>query len=138
MRLEKRLLKKIFTWWDGATLGALFDIRRRGELVGEDSVGNRYYEERKPSLEGRRRRWVLYPGYPEASSVPPLWHSWLLHTVDESPTEDDMKLRRWERAHQPNLTGTSLAYKPKGSLSNGGARPQVSDDYESWRPEGEK
>ena len=50
------MLKRIFTWWNGATLGALLDIGRRGAFVGEDEQGNRYYEERRPSLEGRKRR----------------------------------------------------------------------------------
>ena len=52
------MLKRIFTWWNGATLGALFDINRRGIFVGEDEQGNRYYEERRPSIEGRRRRLI--------------------------------------------------------------------------------
>ena len=128
------LLKKIFTWWDGATLGALFDIHRRSRIVGEDEVGNRYFEEKKPSLEGRRRRWVIYPGYPEASSVPPMWHAWLHYTLDEPPSAADMKRRSWEKPSQPNLTGTKLAYRPKGSLARDGARPKVSGDYEAWTP----
>ena len=129
-----RLLKKIFMWWDGATLGALFDIGRRSRFIGEDEVGNKYYEERKPSLEGRKRRWVIYPGYPEASSVPPMWHGWLHHTLDSPPTEADMTRRSWEKPSQPNLTGTRLAYRPKGSLARDGSRPKVSGDYEAWRP----
>ncbi|MET0546836.1 MAG: NADH:ubiquinone oxidoreductase subunit NDUFA12 [Caulobacterales bacterium] len=134
---ETVLLKKIFTWWDGATIGAVFDIRRRSQFVGEDDVGNRYFEERKPSLEGRKRRWVIYPGYPEASSVPPVWSSWLHHTIDEAPSSGEPVLRAWEKPHQPNLTGTALAYKPKGSLSRQSARPKVAGDYEAWRPEGD-
>ena len=47
------MLKRIFTWWNGATLGAWFDILRRGAFVGEDEFANRYFEERRPSLEGR-------------------------------------------------------------------------------------
>jgi NADH:ubiquinone oxidoreductase subunit len=132
---DVRLLKKIFTWWDGATLGALFDIRRRGQFVGEDDTGNRYYEERKPSLEGRKRRWVIYPGYPEASNVPPMWHSWLAYTVDETPGDGDAAPRTWEKPHQPNLTGTPGAYRPKGSLGRDGERPAATGDYEAWTPE---
>ena len=64
----------------------------RGELVGTDQYGNRYYRLKgdKPSRRGggrfsRERRWVIYNGEPEASKVPPEWHAWLHHTVNEVP-----------------------------------------------------
>ena len=31
------MLKSIFTWWNGATIGARFDIGRRAVLVGKDT-----------------------------------------------------------------------------------------------------
>ena len=37
---------RIFTWWQGATLNTLFHTWRKGELVGEDEFGNRYYRTR--------------------------------------------------------------------------------------------
>ena len=39
------MLKSIFTWWNGATIGARFDIGRRAAYVGKDDTGNKYYEE---------------------------------------------------------------------------------------------
>src|SRR5262249_35277061 len=116
------MLQRIFTWWNGATLGALFDIGRRGALVGADEQGNRYYEERRASLEGRKRRYVIYSGLAEASKVPPDWHGWLHYTIAEPPTVAPLKRQKWEREHQPNLTGTLGAYRPKGSLARGGVR----------------
>lgn len=68
------MLKQIFTWWSGNTVGASFDIKRRSNAVGTDEYGNRYFEERKPSLEGRRRRYVMYHGLAEPSKVPADWH----------------------------------------------------------------
>ena len=54
----------------------------RGELVGADSYGNRYYRERngRPLRRGggrfsREKRWVIYYGEPEGSKVPPEWHA---------------------------------------------------------------
>ena len=35
------ILAKIFTWWDGATIGTLLDSARHGEHVGTDAQGNR-------------------------------------------------------------------------------------------------
>jgi NADH:ubiquinone oxidoreductase subunit len=128
------MLKRIFTWWNGATLGALFDIGRRGAFVGEDEQGNRYYEERRPSIEGRRRRYVIYNGLAEGSRVSPDWHGWMHHTFAEPPTVSPLKRQKWEKDHVPNLTGTVRAYRPQGSLARGGVRQASSADYEAWAP----
>ena len=48
------ILGKIFTWWDGATVGTLIGSWKNGEKVGEDSLGNRYCRAKKGP-----RRWVL-------------------------------------------------------------------------------
>ena len=129
------MLKRIFTWWNGATLGALFDIGRRGAFVGEDEQGNRYFEERRPSLDGRKRRYVIYSGLAEASRVPPDWHGWMHYTVDEPPTVAPLKRQSWEQPHQANMTGTVRAYRPKGSLARGGVRARSTADYEAWAPD---
>ncbi len=128
------MLKRIFTWWNGATLGALWDINRRGAFVGEDEQGNRYFEERKPSLDARKRRYVLYNGLAEPSRVPPDWHAWTHYTVDDPPTLAPLKRQSWERPHQPNMTGTVRAYRPKGSLARGGKRAAATGDYQAWKP----
>ncbi|MES1157352.1 MAG: NADH:ubiquinone oxidoreductase subunit NDUFA12 [Alphaproteobacteria bacterium] len=129
------MLKRIFTWWNGATIGAFYDIGRRGAFVGEDENGNKFYEERKPSLEGRKRRYVIYNGLAEASRVTADWHGWMHHTIDEPPTVAPFKLKPWEKPHEPNLTGTVRAYRPKGSLWRGGRREKATSDYEPWKPE---
>ena len=36
-------LKQFFTWWNGQTLGLRWYTARKGELVGEDEFGNKYY-----------------------------------------------------------------------------------------------
>ena len=130
------MLKLIFTWWNGATPGALFDISKRARPVGKDDQGNRYFEEKRPSLEGRRRRYVIYNGLAEPSRVPPDWHGWLHHTFDKPPTESPLPRKSWEKPHKANLTGTPLAYRPKGSLAQGGERARSSGDYEAWKPDG--
>ena len=131
------MLKAIFTWWGGATIGASFHIKRRGVFVGQDDTGNKYYQARdaKDSYDGRKRRWVIYKGYAEASKVPPEWHGWLHYTFDEPPTVEPLKRQAWEKDHLPNLTGTIHAYKPQGALSHGGERQKATADYEAWTPE---
>lgn len=116
-------------------MGLLFDIGRRGVFVGEDEQGNKYYEERRPSLNGRKRRYVVYAGLAEASRVPPDWHPWMHHIVDEPPTTAPLKRQRWELPHRPNLTGTIHAYRPPGSIARGGQRASATGDYEAWKPE---
>ena len=129
------MLEKIFTWWSGHTLGAVFDVKRRSNFVGEDDFGNRYFEDRKKSYEGRYRRYVLYKGLAEPSKVPPDWHGWLHYTFEEPPTLAPLARKPYEADHQPNLTGTHYAYRPKGSLASTEARSRSDNDYESWTPD---
>ncbi len=130
------ILKTLFTWWNGATLGIRFTILRRGLLIGRDDYGNTYYEAKdaSDSYDGRKRRWVTFTGYAEASKVPPEWHGWLHHTFIEPPTTAPLPRRIWEKDHRPNLTGTIHAYKPKGAISRGGERQRATGDYEAWTP----
>lgn len=104
---------------------------RNGEPVGTDAYGNRYFQERRATPGRRRKRWVVYAGTPDASKVPPEWHSWLHHTTDAPLTPVD---RPWIRPHQPNLTGTAGAWRPSGSQLRGGQRARATGDYESWSP----
>lgn len=130
------MLSKIFTWWNGATLGTLFTVKRLGALVGTDSFGNRYFEARvAKSYDGRKRRWVLYNGYVDASKVPPEWFGWLHYSVDQAPSKSDAPRKAWQKDHMPNLSGTPFAWKPRGSIARGGQRASASGDYQAWRPE---
>lgn len=132
------MLKTLFTWWNGATLGVILTAKRRGVLIGTDELGNKYYEAKdtKDSYDpGRKRRWVIFNGYAEASKVPPEWHGWLHYTFDEPPTRAPLPRKAWEKDHRPNLTGTVHAWRPKGSIARGGERPKATGDYEAWSPE---
>lgn len=130
------ILKTIFTWWNGATVGVRFHVGRRGVFVGQDERGNRYYEAKdaSDSYDGRKRRWVIFKGYAEASKVTPDWHGWLHHTFAEPPTIEPFPVKVWEKEHLPNLTGTIHAYRPQGALSRGGERQKATGDYEAWTP----
>ena len=127
-------VKRLFAWWDGATFGTLLQVGRKGTKVGEDEYGNTYYEEKGEGYDGRKRRWVTYSGYADASRVPPEWHGWMHYMYDETPTDSPLPTQSWELPHQPNLTGTVHAYRPKGSLDRGGQRRKTASDYEAWAP----
>ncbi len=128
------ILKKIFTWWNGATIGTLWQIKRRGVFVGTDSQGNKYYQEKSPRSGQAPRRWVVYNGTAEASRVPPDWHAWMHHIIDTPPSIAPLPAKKWEKPHIPNVTGTPYAYRPPGSLARGGRRPAATGDYQPWRP----
>lgn len=112
---------RLFTWW-------------RGELVGTDDQGNRYFQEKTPVRGRKQRRWVMYNGQPEASRVPPDWHGWLHYTVDVPPPNGALPKKPWQKQHQPNLTGTAAAYRPAGDIMNAGPRAKATGDYEPWQP----
>jgi NADH:ubiquinone oxidoreductase subunit len=118
-----------------ATIGTRLFTWLKGELVGTDAYGNRYYRERGVP-EGRwRRRWVLYKGVPEASKVPPDWHAWLHRTIEAPPSEKPLPGQRWEKPHVPNLTGTRAAYLPQGHVLRTGQHAPATGDYEAWQPD---
>ena len=127
MGLLNTLLRAV-TWWNSQTLGTQLYTWRNGNKVGEDSQGNIFYETR----DGKRR-WVIFNGEAEASRVDADWHGWLHHTFKEPPTEKPLAHKPWEKPHLENLTGTALAYAPKGSIRQ--AQPETRSDYEAWSPE---
>ena len=123
----------ILTWWNGATFGtwlAKFRLTR----VGEDALGNVYYEG-KAMPDGRLRRSVIYNGANDASRVPPEWHGWLHHQIDALPDMALPPVRRWEKEAKANATGTATAYRPAGALESGGRRAAATGDYEAWSPD---
>lgn len=115
-------------------LGTWITTRMYGKLVGEDAAGNRYYRSKRQPLWGRERRWVDYRGCAEASKIPPEWHAWLHHLSPAPLTEAANRKRWWQKPHLPNLTGTPLAYRPKGHDLEGGHRARTTSDYEPWTP----
>jgi NADH:ubiquinone oxidoreductase subunit len=116
------------------TLGTQLFTLLNGELVGTDTGGNRYYTDRGKRDGKRKRRWVVYKGRAEASSVPAEWHGWL-HGRDGAspPTGEDVR-RPWQADHQENLTGTLAAYRPPGDVLGAGKRDRATGDYQPWKP----
>jgi NADH:ubiquinone oxidoreductase subunit len=129
------ILGKIFTWWNGATVGTLLDSSLHGEHVGTDAQGNRYYRSKKLGPDGRERRWVIYNGANDASRVPAEWHGWLHKTYDGVPESFLPPPRIWEAEFTPNRTGTDQAYRPQGALERGGRRAHATGDYQAWSPD---
>lgn len=130
-----KFLMKLFTWWDGATIGTSLFSALNGEQVGTDAQGNKYYRSRKKTGDGRERRWVIYNGANDASRVPSEWHGWLHHSYDALPESQLAPPKIWEADYTPNATGTLAAYRPQGALERGGRRARATGDYEAWAPD---
>lgn len=129
------ILGKIFTWWDGATIGTLLNSSMTGEQVGTDAQGNTYHRAKKRRPDGSERRWVIYNGANDASRVPAEWHGWLHGSFDGVPESNLPPPRIWEVDYTPNATGTASAYKPSGALEMGGKRASATGDYDAWTPD---
>ena len=129
------IFSKLFTWWDGATIGTAMFSAFNGEQVGTDAQGNKYYRSKKKGSGGRERRWVIYEGANDSSRVPAEWHGWLHHSYDELPESRLPPPKIWEVGHTPNPTGTVAAYRPQGALERGGRRARATTDYEPWTPD---
>lgn len=119
---------------DIGSIGTWLYTLLKGEQVGSDEFGNKYYRNATP-LNGRERRWVVFKGRKEASKVPPEWHAWLHHTTDVPLSEQAAQPEPWQQPHIPNLTGTELAYRPSGSDARGGHRARATGDIQAWSPD---
>ena len=125
------ILSKIFTWWNGATIGTALFSRLNGREVGRDDAGNVYFANK----DNAASRWVIYNGANDASRVPPGWNAWLRGTIDEIPDQSLPPRRSFEREPEANLTGTMEAFRPDGSLSGKRVRPASTGDYQPWTPD---
>jgi len=122
---------KIFTWWNGATVGTALFTRMNGDEVGHDDQGNVYFA----SSGKNPRRWVIYNGNNDGSRVPPEWQAWLRGTIVDLPEKALPPRRAFQKPAEPNLTGTLAAFRPDGALGSGRIRPASTGDYQPWIPE---
>ena len=117
-------LKQIFTWWNRQTIGTFIYTLFSGKFVGQDQFGNKYYS------NSRGKRWVIYKNIVESSKIPPEWHSWI-HFLTRNKPADVRTNFPWQKEHKENLTGTSKAHKPEGSLTSETKKDMKK--YETWK-----
>jgi len=116
--------KQIFIWWHKQTIGTFLYTIFEGKHVGTDDFANKYY------LSSKGKRWVIYKDKVESSKIPPEWHLWI-HFLADKPPKNNLKKYKWQKKYEENLTGTSKAYKPDGSLSS--EKNKKIKKYESWK-----
>ena len=127
----KTLLKFLFTWWNGNTVGTKLYTYLKGKKVGEDYFGNYFYESRD-----KRNRWCIYSYQSDASKISPEWNSWLRFITNSCPTDDTMTYE-WQKRFSGNLTGIDGAYKPEILRANKKNEDldRYQSDYKAWIPE---
>jgi NADH:ubiquinone oxidoreductase subunit len=106
----KEYLIQFFTWWNGQTLGTRFHTWRKGQFVGQDEFGNKYYrhvhsEAIDPNV-GTERRWVIYNGEADASKEPPVGAPGCATTGTYLRARKPTSRARGEKPYVPNMTGT--------------------------------
>lgn len=107
-----------------------------GTKVGEDGDGNCYYKRATTGYANARRekRWVIFAGEEEATSIPADWHAWIHHVTGDIPAKSLPAQKPWQKPHQENTSGTAEAYRPPGHFLKGGERDRARGDYEPWTP----
>ena len=108
-------------------------VRVGGNLIGTDSMGNKYFENHEYKMEPlqRRYRWVEFASDDwDATHVPPEWHGWLSYTHDFVPGSPEAQelMPRYRLTPLPNQTGLETAYFPPnatGTATHLGAAESV-------------
>ena len=118
------MIKQIFTWWNSQTVGTFFYTIFYGKFVGEDELGNKYYQNKKG------KRWVIYKGEINASKKTSDWYSWIHNITNNIPTDKKLNKFSWQKPHQANKTGTNDSFKPNQISKNN----KKFKKYESWKP----
>ena len=120
------MLREIFTWWNGQTLGTRLWTYFSGIPAGVDSQGNKYFHNKKDT-----KRWVIYADEVESTYVNPEWNNWLRFTSKVKASEG--KKYKWQKNHLSNQTGTDNAYDPEKNNTNYSSKKR-NDDYIKWSP----
>ena len=111
----------LFVWWNRQTVSTKIYTYFSGTLIGEDSLGNKYY-----TTSDKCRRWVVYQKDNYASEVAIEWHGWLHWTTNSIPIKSNSKSPEKGRVYSENNLGR------KGRSSNSS---EHHSDYQAWDPD---
>ena len=114
-------LKKIFIWWNQETIGTKIHTFFYGKIVGEDSFGNKYYQNKSGS------RWVIYKDEIDATKIPVDWYSWMHFIKNKIENNHELKKYNWQKSHQPNQTGSKNSYHPNKK------NDEPTKKYKTWQ-----
>ena len=63
----------------------------KGNLVGKDDDGNKYYTSNISHGVKKEKRWVLYKNDNDPTNIDPIWHGWLHHIIEDVPNPKTKK-----------------------------------------------
>ena len=89
-----------------------------GNLVDQDSLGNKYYQDKNNSS----KRWVVYASGFGPESLPTQYHNWLHNTSDEI-SNNELEVNSQESFVKRRVQKHSV--KHKENMDKG---------YNSWQP----
>ena len=84
-----------------------------GNKVGEDEYGNQFFELKRVDYLGRRKRYCLYKGSPEASKISPEWHPFMHYQIDAKDVKTTFRQYKWQKPYVPDTTLSQNKYLPK-------------------------
>ena len=113
--------KQLFVWWNQQTFGTRIQTFFSGKLVGVDSFGNKYYENKLG------KRWVIYKDEIDASKIPSEWYSWMHFTKNKIENLHELEKYEWQKPHLSNQTGTKKSYHPNKENN------EISKKYKAWK-----
>ena len=90
-----------------------------GSLVHQDSLGNKFYQDKKNSS----KRWIIYADGLGPESIPTNYHNWLhntsdvldknIHELDELVNNIKERTQKHITTHKPNDTKGYNSWQPK-------------------------
>ena len=115
------IFKSFFIWWNRQTVSTRIYTYFSGNLVGEDTLGNKYY-----TTFDKRRRWVVYQKGNYASEVSIEWHGWLHWTTNSLPIKSKLKGPEKGRVYTRDNTEVGSKYM---------RHSRNQSDYHAWDPD---
>ena len=88
-----------------------FSIKFFADFIGEDPLGNLYYQSQESNYLGQKVRRVLYKSGNSISSVSPCYHAWLHYMTDQFPTDKDNN-HAWQKEYKPEQYDFVNTYAP--------------------------
>ena len=117
-------IANLFIWWNGQTIGTFLYTKFFGVLVGCDEYGNTYY-----TTKDGKKRWVNYNGDCNASSISPIWHSWLHKTTNNIPSlKEEVNIDKRDNLNF-KIINPKKTYNPKNFK-----KKSLYNDYTPWKP----
>ena len=111
----------LFIWWNRQTISTRIYTYFSGNLIGEDSLGNKFY-----TSANKRKRWVVYQKENYASELSIEWHGWLHWSTNSIPIKSKLKGLEKGKVYIRDATSVRSEYMTNSKNHS---------DYHAWDPD---